>query len=71
MKFGILLGAAFFVLGVMLALVQLWFAPWSAELFVKLEMTIGALCLVVVVVWFVFTEYKETKINRSGDHLDG
>ena len=70
MKTGISLGTGLFVLGVLLGVIQLWLQPWSVQLFVKLEMTIGALILIVCVVWFVAKEYKESKSNQSGDHLD-
>jgi hypothetical protein len=63
-------GTVLFVLGVVLGIIQLWLAPWSAALFWKLELTIGALLLIVVVVWFVRTEYAEDQANRSGGKLD-
>lgn len=70
MKLGLSLGTALFVLGVLLAIVQLWFAPLSGELFIKLEMTLAALFIIVCVVSFVTREYKEDKTMRSGDRLD-
>lgn len=63
-------GTALFVLGVVLALVQMWFNPWTAELFLKMEMTLGGLFLIVVGVCFVRNEYSENKRTRSGDSLD-
>jgi hypothetical protein len=70
MKASLLIGIVLFVLGVGLGLVQLWFAPWDGGLFFKMEMTIGALLLIVVVVAFVLNEYKDDKATRSGDRLD-
>jgi uncharacterized membrane protein YcjF (UPF0283 family) len=70
MNVGIASGTALFVLGVVLAIIQLWFAPFSGELFIKLEMTIAALFLIVCVVAFVAREYREDKTTRSGDRLD-
>ena len=70
MKIGIALATALFVLGIVLGLIQLWFAPWSPALFLKLEMTVGALLIAILVVGFVVREYKEDKANRSGDRLD-
>jgi hypothetical protein len=70
MKIGISIGCGLFVIGVLLGIIQLWFAPWSIQFFVKLEMTIGALFLIVCVIWFVTKEYREDKTNRSGDKLD-
>jgi hypothetical protein len=64
-------GTFLFVTGVLLALIQLWFTPWSPEMLFKVEMTVGALFLIVVVVCFVVKEYGEDKTTRSGDRLDG
>jgi hypothetical protein len=70
MRISIGLGASLFVAGVLLALFQLWFVPWSPEIFLKMEITIGAFFLVVLVVYFVVKEYGENKTTRSGDRLD-
>lgn len=70
MKIGIWISLCLFVLGVLLALAQLWFAPWEAPLFVKFEMTIGAFLAVTLVVIFVMREYNENKANRSGKDLN-
>jgi len=59
-----------FVLSVFLGIIQLWFVPWSPELFLKLEITVAALLLVVLVIWFAKRETREDKANRSGEHLD-
>jgi len=71
MKIGIGLATLLFVAGVLLALAQLWFVPWSAEDFIKIEMTIGGFFIVAVVVCVVIREYRENKATRSGDRLDG
>jgi len=70
MKTSMWAGILLFILGVLLALVELWFSPWEPELFMKLEITVGAFLLVIVVVAFVRREYKENKAIRSGDRLD-
>jgi hypothetical protein len=70
MKLGIKLIVGLFILGVITALIQLWFAPWQPEFFVKTEMTIGALLLIVLVLCFVAKEHHDNKITRSGEHLD-
>jgi len=59
-------GAAVFVVAMLIGIVQLWFSPWSVDTFIKIEMTIGAFLGIVVVLWFVAREYKEDKANRSG-----
>lgn len=71
MKIVIGLGTLLFVVGILLALLQLWFVPWSPEFFIKMEMTVGAFLLVVIVVYFVVREYREDKTTRNGDRLDG
>ena len=70
MKLGLAICTGLFVLGVLLGLAQLWFTPWSPEVFVKLEMSVGGLLLIVGGVWFVVREYREDKATRRGD-LDG
>jgi hypothetical protein len=70
MKTAIGLGALLFIIGVLLALIQLWFSTWSPELFIKLEMTLGGLFLIVVGASYVVSEYQEDKTTRSGDRLD-
>lgn len=59
-----------FVLSILLGIVELWFVPWSPELFIKIEMTIAALFVIVLVIWFAQRESREDKANRSGMHLD-
>ena len=71
MNIGLAIGTGLFVLGVLLCIVQLWFDFWDPLVFFKLEMTIGALILIVFAVWFVNKESREDKINSSGEHLDG
>lgn len=63
------LGIFFFVAGVILGLAQLWFAPWSAETFLKIEVTLAALLLIAVVVFYVIREHKDDVNTRSGDRL--
>jgi uncharacterized membrane protein YcjF (UPF0283 family) len=62
--------AVLFVIAMLIGIVQLWFSPWSADTFVKIEMTLGALLGIAVVAWFVVREYREDKANRSGSRLD-
>jgi hypothetical protein len=70
MKIGIAIEAGLFVLGVLLGIVELWFAPWTPQFFIKLEITIGALFAVVGVIWFAAREFRENKITQSGERLD-
>jgi hypothetical protein len=63
-------GTTFFILGVVLGLIQLWFEPWSYALFIKLEITLGALFLVNLAIGFSRKEYKDYKRQQDGDKLD-
>ncbi len=70
MKLGITVCAGLFVLAIVLGLAQLWFAPFSADVFAKVEMSVGALLLIACVVWFAVKEYRDDEETRSGK-LDG
>jgi len=70
MKIGIFTGSGLFVAAVLLAVVQLWFTAWKPDTFLKIELTLGAAFLVVVVICIVIREYNEDKANRNGKHLD-
>jgi hypothetical protein len=61
-------GTTFFVLGIVLGLIQLWFEPWNIALFIKLEITLGALFLINLAVGFTRKEYKD--YQQDGDKLD-
>jgi SNF family Na+-dependent transporter len=70
MNIALAMGTGLFVLSVLLGIVQLWFNFFDPLVFIKLEMTVGALMLIIFAVWFVAKETREDKINRSGEHLD-
>lgn len=70
MKKLFLIGTALFIVGVLLGLLQLWFALWATEIFLKVELTISGLLAIVVVTWYVLKEYAEDKKTRSGKELD-
>ncbi|MDE1997762.1 MAG: hypothetical protein KGI91_03180 [Burkholderiales bacterium] len=61
---------AIFVAGVLLALAQLWLGLWSAEFFLKVEITLGAMLAVVVVIWFVRKESHDYKRQHTAHALD-
>ena len=71
MNTGLTVGTGLFVLSVLLGIAQMWSDFLDPLVFIKLEMTIGALILIVFAVWFVKKESREDKINSSGEHLDG
>ena len=70
MKIGISIGSVLFVAAVLIGVVQLWFTPWSPDIFLKLELTVGAAFLIVIVICFVIKEYNEDRSNRDGGRLD-
>jgi uncharacterized transporter YbjL len=59
-----------FVLGIVVGLVQLWFAPWSPPFFIKLELTLAAFLVVALVLGFLANENKASKALRRGDQAD-
>lgn len=61
---------ALFIAAVLLALVQLWFTPWSAEVFIKLEITVAGLWLIVMALWFARKEYREFRRQQTNVQLD-
>ena len=70
MKTGMKLTIGLFILSIVTALIQLWFAPWQPAFFIKTELTIGALLLIVLVLCFVAKEHHDNKVTRSGEQLD-
>jgi hypothetical protein len=70
MKTGIFIGSVLFVAAVVIGVVQLWFTPWRPDIFLKLELTVGAAFIIDIVICLVIREYTEDKANRGGDHLN-
>lgn len=70
MKNTLLFGGACFVLGIALGVIQLWLLPWAPDVFVKIELTLGALFVIALVVWFVRREYRESKKQHTDHRLD-
>ncbi len=61
MKAGVLISASFFVIGIILCLLQLWFTPWDEVLFRKIIITVGAGLLISVVLTFISKELAENR----------
>ena len=70
MRPGISIGIVLFVTAVVIGVVQLWFTLWSPDIFLKLELTVGAALLIDIAVCFVIREHNEDKANRGGGRLD-
>ena len=62
--------AILFVAGVLTALAQVWFGPWSQDVFFKLMLTDGALLLMILVPSFLVKEYRESKELEKATHPD-
>ena len=71
MKTSITVALALFVLGVVVGLLQVWTQWFSDELFVKIELTIGALLLIAVVLGYVVNEYRSYRAIQERSDLDG
>ncbi len=71
MKVGVILCCLIAVAWVALALVQLWFMPLDAALFIKISITAGLLFIVVLVLSLVLREYLTDKKLKDSGHLDG
>jgi hypothetical protein len=70
MKFTLVGGVALFIAAVIVALAQLWLTAWSAAVFIKIEITIGAMLAVLIAIWFTRKEYKDYKRQETNSALD-
>jgi hypothetical protein len=70
MKFTLVGGVGLFIAAVAVALAQLWLTPWSPEVFIKIEITIGCMLAVLVAIWFTRREYKDFKRQEVNPALD-
>ncbi len=71
MKVGVILCCMIAVAWVVLALVQLWFVPLDAAVFIKISITAGLLFVIVLVLSLVLREYLADKKLKDSGHLDG
>lgn len=70
MKTGPMICLGLFVLAALLALLQLWFVPFSAESFTKLMITLGILFVIVLGITLVRREYVEEKKMKEDGYID-
>lgn len=54
-----------------LALVQLWVAPLSADVFIKVTASIAIVLLLLAASTLMLTEYRKEKRLEKNDFLDG
>ncbi|HEY5717505.1 MAG TPA: hypothetical protein VIS52_03365 [Motiliproteus sp.] len=59
-----------FVLAVLLALVQMWFAPFDPAIFMKLLITLGAFFIIALGITLVTKEYFNEKEMKKKGYLD-
>lgn len=70
MKFTLVGGVALFIAAIVVALAQLWLGAWTPGVFIKIEITLGAMLAVLVAIWFTRKEYKDYKDQESNTALD-
>ena len=70
MKYGSIVCAILFVLGVFLFLAQVWFSPMTPETFWKLIFTIGVLLITALVITLVFKDYLSEKKMKEKGYID-
>lgn len=69
-KIGIITCLTIKILWVLLAISQLWFDVFSAEIFTKLTVTAGILVVVILVVTHNIREYLSEKEMKSKDFIN-
>lgn len=70
MKTGVIIGLTLFVAWAALALIQLWFQPMTAEIFIKLTISAAVVETVVLIVTLVIREYRSDKELKSKGYVD-
>ena len=70
MKFTLIGGVALFIAAVVVALTEVWLTAWTPEVFIKIEITIGAMLAVLVAIWFTRKEYKDYNRQKNDSALD-
>ena len=70
MRLAAILCSVLFVVGALLFLVQLWFEPMAAEVFIKILITLGVAFVVVLGASLARKEYIENKKMKDSGYLD-
>jgi hypothetical protein len=70
LKTGVIIGLTLFVAWAALALIQLWFQPMTAEIFIKLTISAAVVETVVLIVTLVIREYRSDKELKSKGYVD-
>jgi hypothetical protein len=70
MKKTIIICLAIMIFWSFLALMQLWFLPFSARFFVKVSITAGILEVIILIVGLCHREYVENKKMEDDNYID-
>lgn len=70
MKIGVIICLSTCVLWAALAIVQLWFEPMSAEVFIKISITAGVITTVTLLVTLAIREYLSNKVLKDKNYID-
>lgn len=71
MKGGIIACCVIAAAWVVLAVFQLWFAPFAADVFMKITITAGLLFILILALSLVIREYLSEKKMKESGHIDG
>ncbi len=71
MKLGVISALVVTVIWSLMALAQLWFAPLSAELFVRISVSAALVVALIVIVTLVVREYLSEKRLKDQGFIDG
>lgn len=70
MKYGSIVCTVLFSVSVILAVVQLWLSPIDAEIFWKIQLTLGAFFVLALGVTIVTKEYLSEKEMKDKGYID-
>ncbi|NLD00124.1 MAG: hypothetical protein GX673_05040 [Gammaproteobacteria bacterium] len=70
MKYGSIVCTLLFILSVILAVVQMWFDIIAADVFWKIQLTLGGFFIIALGVTLVFKEYLSEKELKKKGYLD-
>lgn len=70
MKYGVISSLFIAVLWGVLAIIQLWLSPLSAEIFMKITITAVVLMIIIVITTLVIREYLSDKQLKKDGFID-
>lgn len=69
MKIGIIFSLVFFIIGVVMSILQLWFGLFEYNFFIKMILTLGVLIVLSLVISLALRDYFEEKDLKKEDYL--